>query len=266
MHYGFLFVESRQLLSIGFDETAGEVHSACYDLLASEARIASFLAVAKGDIPQQSWFRLDRSHVMVRGLPVLLSWTGTMFEYMMPSLWMRDLSEHAHRAIRSSLPFASSVITCEHSLGDLGIGFRKVRSSRTIRLSGMGDPSFGSKIWRGRRTCNFPLFFFSCPLRASKGSIANLRRMAEMNWIGNYGFYEAADYTQGKQPELVRSWMAHHQGMCLLALANLLKTISCSIGSTDNPRIRATELLLHEKPLSERDIEGTLQPKQIAAN
>src|SRR5438093_655033 len=81
MHYGFLFVESRQLLSIGYDGAAHELHSACYDLLASEARIASFIAVAKGDIPQQSWFRLDRSHVMVNGHPALLSWTGTMFEY-----------------------------------------------------------------------------------------------------------------------------------------------------------------------------------------
>ena len=89
MEYGFLFVESRQLLSIGYDGVTGELHSACYDLLASEARIASFIAVAKGDIPQQSWFRLDRSHVLVDGHPALLSWTGTMFEYMMPALWMR---------------------------------------------------------------------------------------------------------------------------------------------------------------------------------
>src|SRR5258707_9000457 len=91
MHYGFLFVESRQLLSIGYDGAAHELHSACYDLLASEARIASFIAVAKGDIPQQSSFRLDRSHIMVNGHPVLLSWTGTMFEYMMPALWMRTV-------------------------------------------------------------------------------------------------------------------------------------------------------------------------------
>src|SRR6201999_2153642 len=89
MEYGFLFVESRQLLSIGYDGQTGEVHSACYDLLSSEARIASFLAVAKGDIPQASWFRLDRSHVLVKGRPCLMSWTGTMFEYMMPGLWMK---------------------------------------------------------------------------------------------------------------------------------------------------------------------------------
>src|SRR5216683_3076695 len=89
MDYSFLFERSRQLLSIGYDGVTGELNGACYDLLASEARIASFLAVAKGDIPQQAWFRLDRSHVFVEGRASLLSWTGTMFEYMMPALWMR---------------------------------------------------------------------------------------------------------------------------------------------------------------------------------
>ena len=93
MEYGFLLVESRQLLSIGYDGITKELYSSCYDLLASEARIASFIAVAKGDIPQQSWFRLDRSHVLVNGRAALLSWTGTMFEYMMPSLWMRTFPD-----------------------------------------------------------------------------------------------------------------------------------------------------------------------------
>ena len=109
MEYKFLFVEARQLLSIGCDGVTGELHSACYDLLASEARIASFLAVAKGDIPQQSWFRLDRSHVMVRGRPALLSWTGTMFEYMMPSLWMRTFPNTLiSRSLQVSTNFAFS--------------------------------------------------------------------------------------------------------------------------------------------------------------
>ncbi|WP_433963876.1 hypothetical protein [Tunturiibacter gelidiferens] len=93
MEYGFLLVEARQLLSIGYDGITHELYSSCYDLLASEARIASFIAVAKGDIPQQSWFRLDRSHVLVNGRAALLSWTGTMFEYMMPSLWMRTFPD-----------------------------------------------------------------------------------------------------------------------------------------------------------------------------
>ncbi len=99
MEYGFLLVEERQLLSIGYDGKTGELHSACYDLLASEARIASFLAVAKNDIPQQSWFRLDRSHTLVKGRPCLLSWTGTMFEYLMPALWMRNFPGYADLAV-----------------------------------------------------------------------------------------------------------------------------------------------------------------------
>ena len=111
MQYGFLFVESRQLLSIGYDGVSHELHSACYDLLASEARIASFIAVAKGDIPQQSWFRLDRSHVLVNGRPALLSWTRHHVRIhdarpvdARPS---PTPSSHGH----SSPPFASSVTT-----------------------------------------------------------------------------------------------------------------------------------------------------------
>ena len=90
MRFDFLFVESRQLLSVGFDGPSGELLSSCYDLLASEARIASFLAIASGDIPQRAWFRLDRTHAVVKGHAALLSWTGTMFEYLMPTLWMES--------------------------------------------------------------------------------------------------------------------------------------------------------------------------------
>ena len=90
MDFAFLLDRRRKILSIGYDAEAKKVHAACYDLLASEARIANFVAIAKGEIPQESWFLLSRSHVVVYDRPVLISWTGTMFEYLMPSLWMRS--------------------------------------------------------------------------------------------------------------------------------------------------------------------------------
>ena len=90
---------------------------------------------------------------------------------------------------------------------------------------------------------------------AARAISANLRRMDDLNWMGNYGFYEAADYTQGKEPELVRSWMAHHQGMCLLALANLLKNNVVQRWFHGTPRVRAAELLLHEKSLSKETLK-----------
>ena len=96
MDFAFLLDRRRKLLSIGYDAEARKVHAACYDLLASEARIAAFISIAKGDIPQESWFQMSRSHVVVEGRPVLISWTGTMFEYLMPQLWMRSYpDDHA---------------------------------------------------------------------------------------------------------------------------------------------------------------------------
>jgi cyclic beta-1,2-glucan synthetase len=255
MHYDFLFVESRQLLSIGYDGAAHELHSACYDLLASEARIASFIAVAKGDIPQQSWFRLDRSHVMVHGHPALLSWTGTMFEYMMPALWMRTFP---NTLISRSLESAV-IIQRDHvrntPWGISESGFAKMDPQGRYGYQAWGIPALALKYGAEDGPVISPYSTFLALSVLRKHAVANLRRMAAMNWMGPYGFYEAADYTQSKQPELVRSWMAHHQGMCLLALTNLLKNNIVQHWFHGAPRVRAAELLLHEKPLSKETLK-----------
>jgi cyclic beta-1,2-glucan synthetase len=255
MHYDFLFVESRQLLSIGYDGAAHELHSACYDLLASEARIASFIAVAKGDIPQQSWFRLDRSHVMVNGHPALLSWTGTMFEYMMPSLWMRTFPNTLiSRTLESAV-----LIQRDHvrniPWGISESGFAKMDPLGRYGYQAWGIPKLALKYGAEDGPVISPYSTFLALSVLRKEAVANLRRMAAMNWMGPYGFYEAADYTQTKQPELVRSWMAHHQGMCLLALTNLLKNNIVQHWFHGSPRVRAAELLLHEKSLSKETLK-----------
>jgi hypothetical protein len=255
MHYDFLFVESRQLLSIGYDGARHELHSACYDLLASEARIASFIAVAKGDIPQQSWFRLDRSHVMVNGHPALLSWTGTMFEYMMPALWMRTFP---NTLISRSLESAV-LIQRDHvrniPWGISESGFAKMDPQGRYGYQAWGIPKLALKYGAEDGPVISPYSTFLALSVLRKQAVANLRRMAAMNWMGPYGFYEAADYTQSRQPELVRSWMAHHQGMCLLALTNLLKNNIVQHWFHGAPRVRAAELLLHEKSLSKETLK-----------
>jgi hypothetical protein len=255
MHYDFLFVESRQLLSIGYDGAAHELHSACYDLLASEARIASFIAVAKGDIPQQSWFRLDRSHVMVNDRPALLSWTGTMFEYMMPALWMRTFPNTL-----ISRTLESAVIIQRNHVRNIpwGIsesGYAKRDPQGRYGYQAWGIPKLALKYGAEDGPVISPYSTFLALSVLRKDAIANLRRMAAMNWIGPYGFYESADYIHTTQPELVRSWMAHHQGMCLLALTNLLKNNIVQQWFHGAPRVRAAELLLHEKPLSKETLK-----------
>jgi len=266
MEYGFLLVESRQLLSIGYDGVTGEVHSACYDLLASEARIASFIAVAKGDIPQQSWFRLDRTHVLADGRPALLSWTGTMFEYMMPTLWMRNFPD---TLISRSLESAVR-IQRDHVRGiPWGIsesGFAKMDSLGRYGYQAWGIPALASKYGAEDGPVISPYSTFLALSTLRKDAIANLHRMAALGWTGAYGFYEAADYTQGREPQLVRSWMAHHQGMCLLAVTNLLKDNIVQRWFHGTPLVRAAELLLHEKPLSKETLKELSKQSRLDAS
>jgi hypothetical protein len=265
MEYGFLLVESRQLLSIGYDGLTHELHSACYDLLASEARIASFIAVAKGDIPQQSWFRLDRSHVLVKGRPALLSWTGTMFEYMMPALWMRNFPNTLiARSLESAVHIQREYVR-DIPWGISESGFAKMDPLGRYSYQAWGIPKLALKYGAedGPVISPYSSFLALPVLRAE--AIANLRRMAKMEWMGAYGFYEAADYTQGKPAQLVRSWMAHHQGMCLLALANLLKDNIVQQWFHGTPRVRAAELLLHEKPLGKETLKELSRQSRLQA-
>ncbi len=265
MEYGFLLVESRQLLSIGFDGQTGELHSACYDLLASEARIASFLAVAKGDIPQQSWFRLDRSHVLIKGRPALLSWTGTMFEYMMPALWMRTfpntlLSRSLESAVHIQREHVRNI-----PWGISESGFAKMDPLGRYSYQAWGIPSLALKYGAEDGPVISPYSSFLAMPFLREEAIANLRRMSDLDWVGAYGFFEAADYTHGTQPQLVRSWMAHHQGMCLLAVANLLKDNIIQQWFHGTPRVRAAELLLHEKPLSKETLKDLENQSRLDA-
>jgi hypothetical protein len=264
MRYDFLFVESRQLLSIGFDAQNDELMSSCYDLLASEARIASFLAVAKGDIPQRAWFRLDRTHALVKGHAALLSWTGTMFEYLMPALWMRNYPDTLiTRSLESSI-----AIQKRHVKGmPWGIsesGFAKTDPQGRYSYQAWGIPDLALKYAAEDGPVISPYSSFLAMPFARLDSLTNLRKMVDMGWLGAYGFYEAADYTEGGEPQLVKSWMAHHQGMSLLAVTNLLCGNVFQQWFHANPKVRAAELLLHERPLSRQTLKS-LETRSVLA-
>ncbi len=254
MDFSFLFVESRQLLSIGYDGRQHELHAACYDLLASEARIATFLAVAKGDIPQRAWFQLDRSHVLVKGRAALLSWTGTMFEYMMPALWMRTFPD---TLLTNSLEAVAHIQRDHVRRIPWGIsesGFAKTDPQGRYGYQAWGIPKLALKYGAEDGPVISPYSTFLVIPILRNEALANLKRMAKLGWVGQYGFYEAADYTEGSEPQLVRSWMAHHQGMALLAVTNLLCNGIVQTWFHANPRVRAAELMLHEKALKQDTI------------
>jgi cyclic beta-1,2-glucan synthetase len=255
MDFRFLLNPSRQLLSVGFDVDKQELHAACYDLLASEARIAFFAAIAKDDIPQECWFQLGRSHTVVRGMAGLLSWTGTMFEYLMPSLWMRTypntvLERSAVAAVRSQRAYAA------HRRIPWGISesacFR-TDDSGNYQYYPFGIPQLAIHKPDEEGPVVSPYSTFLALEIDSPVALRNLRTIRRKRALGSYGFYEALDFNPGRcrsrwrRYELVRCWMAHHQGMSLLATANFLHDDVVQRWFHGHAQVQATELLLQEK-------------------
>ncbi len=258
MDFHFLLNSRRKLLSVGFDLESQQVQPACYDLLATESRMATFAAIAKEDIRQESWFTLGRTHTLDHGRPVLLSWTGTMFEYLMPLLWMRTypntlLGRAASAAVLSQQAYAEN----KHvPWGISESAYSKMDEAGDYQYYAFGIP----QLALGRREVNSlvisPYSTFLALHVDAAGALRNLHTMADKGWLGSYGFYEAIDFSpSGRRPwfrrhELVSSWMAHHQGMSLLSIANLLHDDVVQRWFHSDPRVQATELLLHEKPVA----------------
>jgi cyclic beta-1,2-glucan synthetase len=230
---------------------AQQLHPACYDMLASEARIATFLCVARGDLPQQSWLSLGRGHVRAFGRFLLLSWTGTMFEYLMPSLWMRSYPDTLiARTLTACVQVQRAFVRpLKIPWGISESGFSRKDDAGHYQYQAFGIPQVALKFDATSGPVVSPYSTFLAlgvdPIEA----LRNLHCMADAGWVGAYGFYEAADYacSPGKAV-LVREWMAHHQGMSLLAILNLLHNNIMQRWFHANPLVRSTELLLNEMP------------------
>ncbi len=257
MDFTLLLNRRRKLMSVGFDVETRHLHPACYDLLATESRTAVFVAIAKEDFPQQSWFLLGRAHTLDRGRPVLLSWTGTLFEYLMPTLWMKSYSNTLLErtrvaAVRSQQAYAAS--------RGIPWGISESACSRLDEVGNYQYHAFGlPQLALNKTEVNdvviSPYSTFLALDVDPSSALRNLRKMAEMGWLGSYGFYESGDYGSARRRlrhphQLVRCWMAHHQGMSLLALANFLKENVVQQWFHSERRVQATELLLQEKPVA----------------
>ena len=257
MDFRFLLHPRRKLLSTGFDSESEKLHPACYDLLASEARIAVFAAIAKEDIPQDVWFLLGRAHTREHGLPVLLSWTGTMFEYLMPILWMRTYPNTLLDNSRLAAVKLQQIYGGEKGVpwGISESAYAKRDEAGNYQYQAFGLPDISLHPGEPNALVISPYSTLLALHVDAPGAVRNLRRMEGEGWLGSYGFYEAADYstTSGRRSwrhrhELVRCWMAHHQGMGLLSLANFLHDGVAQRWFHSDRRVQATELLLHEKP------------------
>ena len=259
MHFGFLYDRKRRLFSIGYrlaDAMGGaRMDSSYYDLLASEARLASFIAIAKGDIPEMHWFHLGRLITGVRGTPVLLSWSATMFEYLMPLLVMRSfpetlLDESCRLVVRRQMDYAAARGT---PWGISESGYTAVDRLGNYQYKAFGVPGLGLKRGLGDELVVSPYSTALAVLVDPARSARNLRKLAGIGMLGDLGYFESIDYTdrQGAGGKgdgvIVKAVFAHHAGMTLVALANAVTGDRMIDRFHADPRVRATERLLQER-------------------
>jgi len=256
MDFRFLYNRSRKLLSIGCDARSDAPMAGCYDLLASEARSAIFAAIAKGDIPQETWFHLGRAQVLWRGRGVLLSWSGTMFEYLMPALWFkhypRTLLEQSARVAVQCQKDRAEERGMPGGISEAAYNVQDAAGHYQYRAFGV--PALAINPNPEEDVVVSPYETFLALAFDPRQAVRNLQRMTELGWLGDLGFYDSIDFApsrveSGQQFKVVPCWMAHHQGMSLLAACNLLTDGAIQKLFHSEPAVCATELLLHEKLL-----------------
>jgi cyclic beta-1,2-glucan synthetase len=254
MEFGFLFDSDRQLLSIGYRGVDGILDSNYYDLLASEARLASFIAIAKGDVPARHWFRLGRTLTPIDGGSGLISWSGSMFEYLMPSLVMRapsgSLLEQTNRLIvRRQIEYGYE-LGIPWGMSESEYNARDIE--KTYQYSSFGVPDLGYKRALGENTVVAPYATALAAMVDPAAAARNFKRLTGLGARGQYGWYEALDYTRSRVPDgakfaIVRAYMAHHQAISLVAVANALQDGAMRARFHTEAIIQAAELLLQER-------------------
>lgn len=229
MDYAFLYDTTRHLLCVGYNVQDRRLDAGCYDLLASEARLASFVGIAQGALPQESWFALGRLLTRAGGEPVLLSWSGSMFEYLMPQLVMPAyahtlLDQTCRAAVARQIDYGRQRGV---PWGMSESAYNSVDVQLNYQYRAFGVPGLGLKRGLADDLVVAPYASALALMVVPAEACANLRRLAAEGFVGRFGFYEAIDYTPARQRRgqarvVVRAFMAHHQGMSLLALASHL--------------------------------------------
>ncbi len=254
MEYDFLFDKARHLLSIGYNVDEHRQDSSYYDLLASEARFSSFVAIAQGKLPQDSWFALGRLLTTTGGEPILLSWSGSMFEYLMPLLVMPTyentlLDRTCKAAVASQIEYGRK---CGVPWGISECGYNAIDVRLNYQYRAFGVPGLGLKRGLAEDLVIAPYASALALMVAPEKACLNLERLAAAGLEGRFGFYEAIDYTPSRLPRgqssaVVRSFMTHHQGMSFLSLAYLLLGRPMQKRFESDPLFQATMLLLQER-------------------
>ncbi|PTD96572.1 cyclic beta 1-2 glucan synthetase [Pseudothauera lacus] len=254
MDFTFLYDHTRHLLAIGYDVSAQRTDASYYDLLASEARLSSFVAIAQGQIPQDNWFALGRLLIDAAGEPVLLSWGGSMFEYLMPLLVMPTydntlLERSCSAAVARQIAYGNQRGV---PWGMSESGYNTVDAQLQYQYHAFGVPGLGLKRGLADDVVVAPYASVLALMVAPEHACQNLQRLAAAGFLGRFGFFEAIDYTPARQRRgqthtVVRSFMAHHQGMSLLALAYQILDRPMQRRFESEPLLQTVMLLLQER-------------------
>ncbi len=254
MEYDFLYDKARHQLAIGYNVGERRRDSSYYDLLASEARLSSFVAIAQGQLPQESWFALGRLLTTTVGEPTLLSWSGSMFEYLMPLLVMPTyentlLDRTYQAAVERQIAYGKQRGV---AWGISECGYNTVDAAHNYQYRAFGVPGLGLKRGLAEDLVIAPYASALALMVAPEHACLNLQRLAAEGLAGKFGFYEAVDYTASRLPRgqsgaVIRSFMAHHQGMIFLSLAYLILDRPMQKRFESDPMFQATTLLLQER-------------------
>jgi cyclic beta-1,2-glucan synthetase len=254
LDYAFLYDSERHLLAIGYNVDEFRRDTGFYDLLASEARLGSFVAIAQGKLPQESWFSLGRLQTATGKGPVLMSWSGSMFEYLMPLLVMPSyagslLDQTARAAVSMQISYGTQRT---QPWGISESGYNTLDANLNYQYHAFGVPGLGFKRGLGNDSVVSPYASALALMVAPEAACANLQRLVAIGLEGPFGFYEAIDFTpsrllRGQSGAIVRSFMAHHQGMVMLSLAQVVLGTHMQKRFTSVPEFQATLLLLQER-------------------
>jgi cyclic beta-1,2-glucan synthetase len=263
MDFRFLFDQQRQVFHIGYNVDAGRLDSNNYDLLASEARIASLVAIGKGDVPQSHWLYLARPLIQIGNTRALLSWSGTMFEYLMPTLFLRSyrntlLNQTCQAVVQRHIAYGKEKGV---PWGVSESGFYYLDAHQAYQYRAFGIPGLGYKRGLADDLVVAPYASVMALSFNPQAVVQNLSNFRKLNMVGMYGLYEAIDFTKerlaaGQEYAIVRSLMAHHQGMILIALDNYLSGNKMVRRLHADLHIENVELLLQEQTPQRAEVEN----------
>ncbi|MGZ3809272.1 MAG: glucoamylase family protein, partial [Bacteriovorax sp.] len=252
--FKFLFNKERKIFAIGYNLTEGKMDNSYYDLLASEARLASFFAIAKGDVPLGHWFHLGRQMSSTHGHRALVSWSASMFEYLMPLLIMRNyantlLYQTYHSVVARQIAYTSTM-GLPWGVSESGYNARDLL--QFYQYGPFGIPGMGLKYGLASDIVISPYSSALAAMINPRAALENFKELKKENAYAKFGFYESIDYTKerlqkGHKNSIIKSFMVHHQGMVLISLNNVLHNNIMQTRFHADPIIKATELLLQER-------------------